>query len=151
MIIVIPRLPGAYILTLTLKRRNLQEKTVGRHWQTFLRVPFSPLETFSFWLSQYILFFKVKELQQKSYRARYLKKHIYALSKSKHLPGDVTFLCRKCKETVCQAHDVRCIQGSHHVIINSDVRDTKVIFLKKKHTISWQWRTIVVSSNVRQN
>ncbi|CAH3018864.1 unnamed protein product [Porites evermanni] len=69
---------------------------------------------------------KVKELQQKSYRERYLKKHIYALSKSKHLPGDVTFLCRKCKETVCQAHDVRCIQGSHHVIINSDVRDTKV-------------------------
>ena len=29
--IMSPRLPGTYILTLTLKRRNLQEETVERH------------------------------------------------------------------------------------------------------------------------
>lgn len=66
-------------------------------------------------------------MQQKSYRDRYLKKHIYTLSKCKQFPDDVSFLCRKCKEFVCQTHDVRCIQGSHHVIINNDVRNTKVL------------------------
>ena len=66
-------------------------------------------------------------MQQRSYRDRSLKKHIYALSKSKQFRDDVSFLCRKCKEFVCQTHDVRCIQGIHHVIINNDVRNTKVL------------------------
>ena len=70
--------------------------------------------------------FKVKDIQRKSSMDRFLKKHISATKKSKHLPNDATFRCRKCKVLACQADDIRRIKGSHHVIFNSDFRDSKV-------------------------
>lgn len=68
----------------------------------------------------------VKEVQRKISQERFLKKHVRAAQKSVVLSDDVNFKCRKCKEFVCQAHDVRRIKGSHHVIINRECRDTKV-------------------------
>ncbi|XP_067017165.1 ATP-dependent RNA helicase DHX58-like isoform X3 [Acropora muricata] len=68
----------------------------------------------------------VKEVQRKISQERFLKKHVRAAQKSVVLADDVNFKCRKCKEFVCQAHDVRRIKGSHHVIINRECRDTKV-------------------------
>ena len=73
-----------------------------------------------------VIQFKVKEVQRKISQERFLKKHVRATQKSVVLPDDVNFRCRKCTEFVCQAHDVRRIKGSHHVIINRECRDTKV-------------------------
>ncbi|XP_073244353.1 ATP-dependent RNA helicase DHX58-like isoform X3 [Porites lutea] len=69
---------------------------------------------------------KVKDVQKKILQDRCLKKNIYALRTSEPLPHDVSFRCRKCQVFVCQAHDVRRIQGSHHVIIDINVRNEKV-------------------------
>ncbi|KAL9989319.1 hypothetical protein ACROYT_G003856 [Oculina patagonica] len=69
---------------------------------------------------------QVKAIQQKNFQERYYKKHLTATRKSVHLPGDVTFHCRKCNVEACQAHDIRTIKESHFVVINSDFRDFKV-------------------------
>lgn len=69
---------------------------------------------------------QVKDIQRKNFQDRYLKKHVVAALKSVHLPGDVTFRCRKCNVEACQAHDIRTIKESHHVVINRDFRDSKV-------------------------
>lgn len=69
---------------------------------------------------------KVKAIQDKNFRDRKLKKGVMALKKSKPVPDDVNFHCRKCNEGVCQAHDIRRVRETYYVIINSDVRESKV-------------------------
>lgn len=69
---------------------------------------------------------KVKAIQDKNFRDRKLKKGVMALKKSKPVPDDVNFHCRKCNEAVCQAHDIRRVRETFYVIINSDVRESKV-------------------------
>ncbi|XP_068695183.1 ATP-dependent RNA helicase DHX58-like isoform X2 [Montipora foliosa] len=68
----------------------------------------------------------VKEVQRKIIQDRSLKKLVRASQKAVFLPDDVNFLCRKCAEFVCQAHDVRRIKKSYYVITNRDCRDNKV-------------------------
>ena len=69
---------------------------------------------------------QVKDIQRKNLQDRFLKKHVIATLKSEHLPDDVTFRCRKCNDEACQAHDIRRIKESHHVVVNRDFRDSKV-------------------------
>lgn len=70
---------------------------------------------------------KVKDLQLKNLQDRRLKKNVIATQKAVILDDDVTFRCRKCNVVACQAHDIRRVRESHYVILNSDVRDSKVI------------------------
>ena len=72
---------------------------------------------------------KVKNIQRKNCQDRSLKKRVMAMQKSEPVPGDVTFRCRKCNEEVCQAHNIRRVKETYHVIISSDVRDSKVEIL----------------------
>lgn len=69
---------------------------------------------------------QVKDIQRKNLQDRFLKKHVIATLKSEHLPGDVTFRCRKCNVEACQAHDIRTVKESHHVVINRDFAKSKV-------------------------
>ena len=99
---------------------------IRKHTKSFLR-----LNWYLIFISvSNILFFQVKDVQKKILQDRCLKKHIYALRTSEPLPHDVSFRCRKCQVFVCQAHDVRRIQGSHHVIIDINVRNEKVLQLE---------------------
>lgn len=70
---------------------------------------------------------KVKVIQDKNFQDRQLKKRVMALQNSEPVPDDVTFHCRKCFEEVCQAHNIRRVKETYHVIICSDVRDSKVV------------------------
>ena len=69
---------------------------------------------------------QVKAIQRKNLQDKLLKKRMIATLKSEHLPDDVTFCCRKCNEEACQAHDIRTIKESYHVVVNRDFRDSKV-------------------------
>jgi len=69
---------------------------------------------------------QVKDIQLKNLQDRFLKKHVIATLKSEHLPDDVTFRCRKCNVEACQAHDIRTVKESHHVVINRDFENSKV-------------------------
>lgn len=73
-----------------------------------------------------VSFLQVKDIQRKNLQDRFLKKQVFATLKSEHLPDDVTFCCRKCNVKACQAHDIRTIKESHHVVVNRDFRDSKV-------------------------
>jgi len=72
---------------------------------------------------------RVKDIQRKNLQDRFLKKQVFATLKSEHLPDDVTFCCRKCNIEACQAHDIRTIKESHHVVVNRGFRDSKVDIL----------------------
>ena len=99
---------------------------IGKHTKSFLR-----LNWYLIFISvRNIIFFQVKDVQKKILQDRCLKKNICALRTSEPLPHDVSFRCRKCQVFVCQAHDVRRIQGSHHVIIDINVRNEKVLQLE---------------------
>lgn len=69
---------------------------------------------------------KVKAIQDRNFLDRKLKKRVMALKRSEPVPDDVTFHCRRCFAEVCQAHNIRRVKETYHVIISSDVRDSKV-------------------------
>ena len=66
---------------------------------------------------------KVRILQKKAINDRQLKKNFSAAKKSRYIPHDITFYCRKCHTEACQAHDLRVIENSYHVVMTSDFKD----------------------------
>ena len=88
-------------------------------------------------------FMQVKDIQRKNLQDRFLKKQVFATLKSEHLPDDVTFCCRKCNIEACQAHDIRTIKESHHVVVNRGFRDSKV---KSSPVIKCLWKSKILPS-----
>ena len=66
---------------------------------------------------------QIVDFQREAEKERALKAKLRDCLKSRYEPNDVTFKCRRCQAVACQAHELRRVKKSYHVVIPDDFED----------------------------
>lgn len=69
------------------------------------------------------MIFQLVDFQREAEKERALKAKLRDCLQSRYDPNDVTFRCRRCQAVALQAHELRRVKNSYHVVIPDDFED----------------------------